>query len=179
MEDKVLHNKKVFWIVLLAILVAAGGGYYYYDSAYAQPQEAAVEERTNALAGTAMTGMVVSLLEARAEGEDWQVAQPNQEFELQRTLLAAVAQATGLDEQEVTAQTHEGQSLQAVAEANGVDVEQVLAQVVAAETERINQAVANGELEQAEGDQALADLESRAKTMLGGAFQFGGGRGAP
>jgi len=43
-----------------------------------EEQEAATAERTNAFAGTAMTGMVVSLLEARAEGESWEMEQPLQ-----------------------------------------------------------------------------------------------------
>jgi hypothetical protein len=43
-----------------------------------EEQEAAMAERTNAFAGTAMTGMVVSLLEARAEGEGWEMEQPLQ-----------------------------------------------------------------------------------------------------
>jgi hypothetical protein len=143
-----------------------------------EEQAVAAAERMNAQAGTAVTGMLVSMLEARAEGETWQVAQPNQEFELQRALLAAVAQASGLDEQELMAQTREGQTLQAVAEANGVDVEQMLAQVNAAEIERINQAVAGGELEQAEGDQYLANLETLAQEMLQGSWQFGSRGGA-
>jgi hypothetical protein len=139
-----------------------------------EEQEAAAAERMNAFAGTAMTGMVVLMLEARAEGETWEVAASNQEVELQRALLGVVAEVTGLDEQEIITQTGEGQTLQEVAEANGADAERILAQVVAAEAERVNQAVTDGGLEQAEGDQYLANLETLAREMLQGAWQFGG-----
>jgi hypothetical protein len=139
-----------------------------------EEQEAAAAERMNAFAGTAMTGMVVSMLEARAEGETWEVTASNQEVALQRALLGVVAEVTGLDEQEIMTRTGEGQTLQEVAEANGADAEQILAQIVAAEAERVNQAVADGALEQAEADQYLVNLETLAREMLQGAWQFGG-----
>ncbi len=49
----------------------AGGNLHSKDG------EDATAERVNTLAGTAMTGMVVSMLEARAEGETWDVATSN------------------------------------------------------------------------------------------------------
>jgi hypothetical protein len=138
-----------------------------------EEQEAAMAERIGRFAGTAMTGMLVSLLEARAEGQEWQVAAPNQEVMLQNTLYGVIVEATGLEQQEVRTQTREGKTLQEVAEANGADVNQILAQVIAAEAERVNQAVADGSLEQAEAEQYLADLETLAQEMLQGTFQFG------
>ncbi len=56
-------------------------------------------------------------------------------------------------------QTREGQTLFAIAEANGADVDEIVAQVVAVETERVGQAVADGVLEQAEVDQYLENLD--------------------
>ncbi len=121
-----------------------------------------------------MTGMLVSLLEARAEGQEWQAAAPNQEMILQNTLFEALVQATGLEQQDIRAQTRAGKTLQELAEANGADVEQILVQVIAAETERAKQAIVDGSLDQAEGDQYLANLETLVQEMLQGAWQFGG-----
>jgi hypothetical protein len=147
----------------------AGGG----TDLTPKEQEAAMAERMNSLAGTAMTGMVVPLLEARTEGETWEIAAPNQETVLQGELFAVIAEATGLDQQEIVTQARGGQTLLAIAEANSADVDEIVAQVVAADTERINQAVADGSLEQAEVDQWLAGLEAQVKEMLEGTLQFG------
>jgi hypothetical protein len=155
-----------------------GGAFGAGGNLSPEEQEAAIAERMNAQMGAAMSGMLVSLLEARAEGETWEIAAPNQEFVLQRTLLAAIAEATGLDQQEIMTQTREDKTLLEIAQANGADVDEILAQVVAAETERVNQAVADGSLEQAEADQWLAGLETRVKELLEQPLQFGG-RGAP
>jgi hypothetical protein len=148
---------------------ALGGG----EDLSPEEQETAMAERMNALAGTAMTGMLVSLLEARAEGETWSIAAQNQEAALQGELLAAIGDATGLDQQEIATQAREGQTLLAIAEANGLDVDEIVAQVVAADTERVKQAVADGSLEQADADQWLAGLEPQVKEMLEGTLQFG------
>ena len=153
---------------------AFGGG----QNLSPEEQETAMAERMNTFLGGAMSNMVISMLEARAEGETWQVAAPNQDFLLQRTLLAAIAEAAGLEQQEIMAQTREGKSLLEVAEDSGTDLDTILVQVVNAETERIGQAVADGSMTQTEADKWLAGLEERAKEMLEGTFQFGG-RGAP
>ena len=52
----------------------------------------------------------------------------------------------------------------AVAALAGVD--EVVAQVVALETERVNQAVAGGQLEQARADEILAGLEAGVREIL-------------
>jgi hypothetical protein len=148
------------------------------DSQDTEEQAAALADRTNTLAGTMMTRMVVSLLEARAKGESWEVAAPDRGFELQRTLLAAVAEATGLTQQEIMTQTREGTTLLEIAQANGADADALVAQVVAVETERIKQSVADGSLEQGDADQQLTDLETRVKALLEQPMQSGG-RGAP
>ena len=139
-----------------------------------EEQQAALAERMNQFAGTAMTGILVSLLEARAEGEAWEVAAPNQDFILQRQIYAAISEAAGVDQQEITAQAREGRTLLEIAEANDVDVDERVAQVVAAETERVEQAVADGTMEQSDADEWLADLEARVREMLEQPLQFGG-----
>ncbi len=150
-----------------------GGG----ENLSPEEQQAALAERMNTFFGSAMSTMVISLLEARAEGETWEIAAPNRDFGLQRALLSAVAEATGVDEQEIWTQIGDGKTLLEIAEANGIDVSEIVAQVTAAETERVNQAVADGSLEQTAADQWLADLEARIKEMLEQPLQFGG-RGA-
>jgi hypothetical protein len=154
-----------------------GGGFGGGANLSPEEQEAALGERMNRFAGTAMTGMLVSLLEARAEGETWEIAAPNQDLGLQRVLLGAIAEATGLDQQEIRSQAGEDKTLREVAEGNGADIDAIVAQVVAAETERVNQAVADGTLEQAAADEWLADLEVRVREVLEQPLQFGG-RGA-
>jgi len=156
-----------------------GGGFGAGGNLNPGEQEAALAERMKGSAGMVMTRMFISLLEARAEGETWEVAAPNQGIRLQGVLFGAVVEATGLDQQALREQTREGKTLLEIAEANGADVDEIVAQVVAAETERINQAVADGAMEQAEADQSLAGLEARVREMLEGAFQLGGGRAAP
>ena len=71
-------------------------------------------------------------------------------------------------------------TLAEVAEAKGADMDDVLAKVVAAETERISQAVSDGTLEQTGADGMLADLEARVKELLEQPLQLGGrGSGQP
>jgi hypothetical protein len=154
-----------------------GGGFGGGENLSPEEQEAALAERMNRFAGTAMTGILVSLLEARAEGEAWEIAAPNQDFWLQRVLLTKMTEATGLDQQEIMAQASEGKTLREIAEANGVDTDEILAQAVATETERVSQAVADGSMEQSAADQWLGDLEARVKELLEQPLQFGG-RGA-
>lgn len=144
------------------------------DNLSPEEQQAALEERITTMAGTAMTRVLISLLEARAEGETWEIPAPNQDFGLQRALFTAVAEATGLDQQAIRTQTGDGKTLLEIAEANGADMEQLVAQVVAAETERVEQSVADGTLEQADADAWLADLEARVKEILEQPLQFGG-----
>jgi hypothetical protein len=142
-----------------------------------EEQEAAIAERMGQFAGTAMTGMLVSMLEARAEGEAWEIAAPNQDMILQNTLFVVVAEATGLDQQALRTQARDGKTLLEIIEANGASADEILAQVIAAEAERVNQAVTDGSLEQAEADEWLGNLETRVKEMLEQPLQFG--RGVP
>jgi hypothetical protein len=147
---------------------AFGGG----ENLSTEEQQAALAERMNTFLGSSVSNMVISMLEARAQGETWEVAAPNQEFVLQRALLGAIAEATGLEQREIVTQTREGQTLLEIATANGADVDEIVAQVVASETERVNQAVADGSLAQADADEWLANLEARVKALLDQPMQF-------
>ena len=79
-----------------------------------------------------------------------------------------------MDQQEITGQAREGKTLLEIGEAYGVDVDDLVAQVVAAETERVEQAVADGTMEQTDADDWLADLEARVREMLEQPLQFRG-----
>jgi hypothetical protein len=153
------------------------GGFGGNDNLSPEEQEAAIAERMNTFLGAAMSNMVISLLEARSEGETWQVAAPDQDFVLQRQIFVALSEAAGVDQQEIVTQAREGKTLLEIADANGINVDEILAQVVEAETERVNQAVADGSMEQADADKWLAGLDARVNEVLGGTLQFGG-RGA-
>jgi hypothetical protein len=122
--------------------------------------------------------MVVSMLEARAEGKTWGAAAPDPNFALQRTLFAAIVEAAGIDQQSMVEQLREGHSLQEIIEASGTDLDLIVGQAVSAETERVGQAVTDGSMTQAEADEWLAGLADRVSEMLEGTFQLGG-RGAP
>jgi hypothetical protein len=151
-----------------------GDGMGLGDNLSPEEREAALAERMNSLIGTAMMDMLISLLEARAEGETFEpVASPNWEMGSSRAIIGAVVEATGMDQQALMAQVRAGKTLAEIAEANGADVDAIVAQVVAAETERINQAVADGELEQADAGERLAGLDVRIKEMLVQPLRFG------
>jgi hypothetical protein len=155
---------------------APGGGFGAGDRTDLSPeeQEAALAERMNTQMGAVLSDMLVSLLEARAEGETVTTAAPNQEFETMRVLLGVVAEATGLDQQAVLTQAREGQTLTEIAAANSADGEELVAQAIAAETTRINQAVVDGTLDQSDADHLLADVETRIQDLLEQPLQFGG-----
>ncbi len=88
---------------------------------------------------------------------------------LARELVNAVADATGLTPREILQQAREDEmSLAEVIAANGGDVEAIVAQVVAAATEQINAAVAEGRLTQERADQMLANLEDAINRLLDG-----------
>jgi hypothetical protein len=76
--------------------------------------------------------------------------------------LSAAATALGMTESELrTALAPDGTSLAGVAEAQGVDVDTLVEALVQAQQERIEQAVEDGRITQAEADERLADLEAR------------------
>jgi hypothetical protein len=131
------------------------------------------EGKSNASIDGLVTDAVIELLTARAAGETLEIAVPNQEFELQRALVGAVTEVAATDQQDIVSQVREGKTLAEIAAANGADLDEIVSQVVAAETERVNQAVADGSLERADVDQWLTLLEAQVKEMLEGTLQFG------
>jgi hypothetical protein len=81
--------------------------------------------------------------------------------------LDAASDALGLTNQELrTALQEDGATIATVAEAEGVELQTVIDAMVAAATERINQAVANGRLDQAEADELIAELPERMAELV-------------
>lgn len=98
--------------------------------------------------------------------------------------LSTAAETLGMTEDELrTALRADDASLATVAEAQGVDVQTLIDALVAAATERIDQAVADGDITQEQADQRLADLEARITERVdstgGTGGPHGGGRGGP
>jgi hypothetical protein len=95
--------------------------------------------------------------ELRRDGPDGR--QPgNRERRGVRNLLQAIADATGLEQREILQQARDGSTLADIITANGGTVDAVLASAIAASTEDINTAVANGRLTQEQADELIASL---------------------
>ncbi len=78
----------------------------------------------------------------------------------------AVEELTGLDREAIREGFADGQSLADQAEAAGVSTEDLVSGLVSEATERIEAAVAEGNLTQAEADEKLADIESRVSERV-------------
>jgi len=92
-----------------------------------------------------------------------------------------VAEVLGLTTEELRSRLGEGQTLADIARAEGVDVQAVVDAIVAAQKERLDQAVANGDLTEEEADQRAADLaedvQARVEGRAEGGRDHGGLRG--
>ena len=95
--------------------------------------------------------------------------------------LSAAAEAIGISEDDLRTALEDGQSIAAVAEANGVEVQVVIDALVAEATSRIDEAVADGRIEQDRAEELKADLPDRMAEVVereGGVHHGGpGGRG--
>lgn len=80
--------------------------------------------------------------------------------------LAAAAEALGLTEDELRTRTQAGETLADVADAEGVDQADVVAALVTAEQARLDQAVVDGRLTQAQADERKAALTERITERL-------------
>lgn len=78
----------------------------------------------------------------------------------------AVADLLGLDAQELRQQVRDGATLAEIATAQGVEPQAVIDELVAELTERLDNAVENGRIDQAEADEKLADAEAKITEMV-------------
>ncbi len=96
-----------------------------------------------------------------------------------RQLIDLAVEATGLEPQELLAQLRDDSTLADVITANGGDVDTFIASAVSAVTERINEAVASGNITQERADNILGNLEETVSSAVNGEWQPGrGGRGS-
>jgi hypothetical protein len=100
-----------------------------------------------ALAGGGMAGAVLGTpsLSLAQDGEDEATTEvedaPRPDHRRGHELLSTAAEAIGIGEDELRTALEEGQSIAQVAEANGVDVDAVVDAMVAAATERLEDAI--------------------------------------
>jgi len=115
-----------------------------------------VEENVNA----AMTGDLREMLQDRGS--------QNIRERLMVTAMGIVVEATGLDRQEIAEQVRDGATLAELITANGGNVDAVITESVAALTERINEAVANGNLDEDRAAELLENAEQTITEMVNG-----------
>jgi transposase len=96
---------------------------------------------------------------------------------------AVVAKALGITEAELQTEAQAGKSVAEIAQAKGVSLNTIVDAVIAAETERLKQAVTDGRLTQAQADTKLANMKLtlpshlQTKPVLGLPMGGKGGRG--
>lgn len=104
------------------------------------------------------------------------------ELRMDNAILNLVSEETGLTRQEVFAQLREGKTIGVVITENGGDLDAISGQIVAGLTDRINEAVENGTIDQERADTLLSDLETRVDEWLSRTErpdrEFGDGFGA-
>ncbi len=85
--------------------------------------------------------------------------------------LETVAEVLGMEPAELRDALQEGDTIADVATDNGVDVQDVIDAIVADHQERIDQAVADGNLTEEEAAEKLAEAAERAEAMVNGEFE--------
>lgn len=92
-----------------------------------------------------------------------------------RPNLEVAAEAIGVTEDELRTALMEGQSMADVAAANGVDTQVVVDALVADATERIDEAVADGDLDADRAEEIKANLDERMTALVNGELAPGPG----
>jgi hypothetical protein len=82
--------------------------------------------------------------------------------------LQAVAESLGIAEDELRAALVDGRTIAEVAAERGVDVQVVVDAIVAAQRERVDEEVADGDLTREQADEILAGAEERAGDLVAG-----------
>ena len=89
--------------------------------------------------------------------------------------LGAVAGSLGISEDELHEALEDGRTIAEVAGEQGVDVQVVVDAIVAAQRERVEEAVADGDLTSEQADEVLAGAEERAADLVDGRLPVRGG----
>lgn len=82
--------------------------------------------------------------------------------------LSTIAESLGIEESELRSQLADGKTIAEIAEEQGVEVQDVVGDIVAAQQERLDEAVADGDLTQEQADEILAGAEERATAFVNG-----------
>jgi hypothetical protein len=82
--------------------------------------------------------------------------------------FSTVAESLGIEEDELRSELADGKTIAEIAEEQGVDVQDVVDAIVAAHQERLDEAVADGDLTQEQADEILAGAEERATSFVNG-----------
>jgi polyhydroxyalkanoate synthesis regulator phasin len=82
--------------------------------------------------------------------------------------FSTLADSLGIDEDELRSELSDGKTIADIAEEQGVDVQDVIDDIVAAQRERLDEAVADGDLTQDEADEILANAEERVTAFVNG-----------
>lgn len=90
--------------------------------------------------------------------------------------LDAAAEVLGMTGEELRDALRDGATLGAIADEQGVDRQQLVDALVAAATERINEAVADGRLTQEQADERIAELPDKVTELLDRALPTRGER---
>ncbi|PJF26915.1 MAG: hypothetical protein CUN53_06025 [Phototrophicales bacterium] len=96
-----------------------------------------------------------------------------------REVISAVVEATGLNRAEVRRALRSGDTLADVIAANGSDVSAVTAEVIAVLTARVETALANGRITQAQADTMIANIEAQVPAVINGEVGLGSAARVP
>jgi hypothetical protein len=92
-------------------------------------------------------------------------------------VVAVAAQAIGIEESALRQALAGGQTIAQVAQSNGVDPQKVVDALVADHAARLDQAVADGRITQAQADEKKADAQARFTAIVNGERPLGGPHG--
>jgi hypothetical protein len=82
--------------------------------------------------------------------------------------LDTVAESLGVEEEALRDALHDGRTIAEVAEEEGVAVGDVVADIVASQQERVDEAVADGDITQEDADELMAGAEERVTAFVNG-----------
>lgn len=150
-------NVKKFGLILALVAVVGVVGVGMSSAQTATPDVPGTPDTTTAPSGP---GARLNRLRAGNVGS-----------EMQRPLLQAILDTTKLSRLELLQAIRGGKTLADVITDHGGSVDAVIAQAVADQTQRINQAVTNGRLTQAQADKLIAALEPLDQAILSGDYR--------
>ena len=169
--------KKTIAAAAVAASIAAGG---LGGAVLGTPAIAGAAETASGWVDDALGGLVDdgTITQAQAEAVETALeeARPARPFRGLRFAAAeVVSEALDMTPEELRAELQEGKTIAALAGEKDVEVQAVVDAIVAAQKEHLDEAVAEGDLTQAEADRILSGAEERATALVNGERGFRGG----